>query len=34
MAPIDPNQILKAFEPVVSTTGGIKNAKEVPRLSG
>ena len=35
MAPIDPSQILKAFEPVVDLdTGGIKSTKEVPKLSG
>jgi hypothetical protein len=33
MAPIDPNQLLAAFSPLLTTTGGIKNASEVPRLS-
>lgn len=34
MAPINPNQILNAFEPVVSEHGGIKSIKEVAKLSG
>ncbi|CAG2181021.1 unnamed protein product [Oppiella nova] len=33
MAPIDPNQLLAAFAPLLTPLGGIKNATEVPRLS-
>ncbi|CAG2116464.1 unnamed protein product, partial [Medioppia subpectinata] len=33
MAPIDPNQLLQAFAPLLTPSGGIKNANEVPRLS-
>lgn len=33
MAPIDPNSLLRAFEPWLTPEGGIRNIEEVPRLS-
>ncbi|RWS27868.1 serine/threonine-protein phosphatase 1 regulatory subunit 10-like protein [Leptotrombidium deliense] len=34
MAPIDPCELLKAFRPLLTCNGGIKNSEEVPRLAG
>lgn len=33
MPPIDPNSLLKAFDPWLTPEGGIRNQEEVPRLS-